>query len=187
MASEQTKNVIVGVVAAVFIVGGAYIMFAGGAIGKEEGPQAVAQVEVSDTVYDDRGGDVPLTKAVEQNSLYEKKRNKSMNQDGVTIEIKKEGQGDTIKVGQTAVVHYTGMFPDGKVFDSSVPRGQPFPVQLGAGMVIQGWEKGLLGMKKGEQRRLTIPPELGYGAAGAGGVIPPNATLVFDVELLEIK
>jgi FKBP-type peptidyl-prolyl cis-trans isomerase len=110
-----------------------------------------------------------------------------MDQDGVKVEIMQEGTGEGAKNGQTVVVHYTGMFTDGKVFDSSIPRGQPFPVKLGSGMVIQGWEKGLVGMKVGEKRRLTIPPELGYGAAGAGGIIPPNATLVFDVELLKIQ
>src|SRR5712692_4145937 len=103
------------------------------------------------------------------------------------IETLTPGQGDGAKEGDTAVVHYTGTLTDGKKFDSSRDRKEPFPVTLGQRRVIAGWEQGLQGMKAGEKRRLVIPPELGYGARGAGGVIPPNATLVFEVELLEIR
>lgn len=117
----------------------------------------------------------------------EKKTLRTFNIDNMNIEIIKEGQGETIANGKTAVVHYTGKLTDGTVFDSSIPRGQAFEFLLGAGMVIEGWEKGIVGMKVGEQRILTIPPEMGYGARGAGAVIPPNATLIFEVELLGIK
>jgi FKBP-type peptidyl-prolyl cis-trans isomerase len=105
----------------------------------------------------------------------------------VKIETLKDGTGDGAKDGDTLVVHYTGTLTDGKKFDSSKDRGQPFPVTLGQRRVIAGWEQGLQGMKIGETRRLTIPPELGYGSRGAGGVIPPDATLVFEVDLLEIR
>jgi len=103
------------------------------------------------------------------------------------IETLKEGTGQAIANGSTAVVHYTGWLTDGTKFDSSVDRGEPFSFLLGAGQVIRGWDQGVLGMKVGEKRKLTIAPELGYGSSGAGGIIPPNATLIFEVELLEIK
>ena len=104
------------------------------------------------------------------------------------------GNGAEIKSGQSAVVHYTGWLYDasapenkGEKFDSSVDRNEPFEFDVGAGHVIRGWDEGVVGMKVGGKRRLVIPPDMGYGARGAGGVIPPNATLVFDVELVEIR
>jgi FKBP-type peptidyl-prolyl cis-trans isomerase len=97
------------------------------------------------------------------------------------------GTGAEAVSGKTVSVHYTGWLTDGTKFDSSVDRGTPFEFQLGQGRVIRGWDEGVAGMKVGGKRKLTIPPEMGYGANGAGGVIPPNATLVFDVELLGIK
>ena len=97
------------------------------------------------------------------------------------------GEGDVATAGQAVEVHYVGVaWSNGKQFDASWDRGDTFEFRLGAGQVIQGWDQGVAGMKVGGKRRLTIPPELGYGARGAGGVIPPNATLVFDVELLGV-
>jgi hypothetical protein len=97
------------------------------------------------------------------------------------------GTGDVAVAGKTASVHYTGWLENGKKFDSSVDRGQPFSFPLGAGRVIKGWDEGVQGMKVGGKRKLTIPSDLGYGSRGAGGVIPANATLIFDVELLGVR
>ena len=106
----------------------------------------------------------------------------------------KVGNGTEAVAGKTAVVHYTGWLYDpeatekkGKKFDSSLDRGSPFSFPLGAGRVIRGWDEGVVGMRVGGKRTLIIPADMGYGARGAGGVIPPNATLIFDVELLDVK
>jgi FKBP-type peptidyl-prolyl cis-trans isomerase len=103
------------------------------------------------------------------------------------IEDSKTGTGDEAVAGKSVTVHYTGWLTDGTKFDSSKDRGQPFTFQLGGGQVIKGWDQGVVGMKVGGVRKLTIPASLGYGARGAGGVIPPNATLVFEVELLGVN
>ena len=110
---------------------------------------------------------------------------------GLQITDTKAGTGAEARKGQTVTVHYTGWLynngQQGAKFDSSVDRGQPFSFPLGAGHVIKGWDQGFAGMKVGGKRTLIIPPEMGYGARGAGGVIPPNATLKFDVELLGVN
>jgi FKBP-type peptidyl-prolyl cis-trans isomerase FkpA len=105
---------------------------------------------------------------------------------GLKYEDLQAGDGDEAVAGQRVTVHYTGWLLDGDKFDSSVDRNDPFVFTLGKGMVIRGWDEGVAGMQVGGKRRLTIPPQLGYGSQGAGGVIPPNATLVFDVELLAV-
>jgi len=105
---------------------------------------------------------------------------------GLVIEDLECGDGAEATAGNSVSVHYTGTLEDGTKFDSSLDRDQPFEFNLGAGQVIAGWDEGVAGMKVGGKRKLTIPPELGYGEAGAGGVIPPNATLIFEVELLEV-
>ena len=97
------------------------------------------------------------------------------------------GNGATATAGQSVSVHYTGWLTNGQKLDSSVDRNDPFEFNLGRGQVIPGWDQGVAGMQVGGKRKLTIPPELAYGSRGAGGVIPPNATLVFEVELLGIR
>ena len=103
------------------------------------------------------------------------------------IEDVQEGQGAVAQAGHTVSVHYTGTLTDGSKFDSSLDRGQPFQFKLGAGQVIRGWDQGVAGMKVGGKRKLTIPPDMAYGAAGFPPVIPPNSTLVFEVELLGVS
>lgn len=105
---------------------------------------------------------------------------------GLVFEDLIVGDGATADSGSTVTMHYTGWLTDGTQFDSSVDRGQPFVFRLGAGQVISGWDQGVQGMRIGGKRKLTIPPDLGYGTRGAGGVIPANATLIFDVELLGV-
>ena len=111
---------------------------------------------------------------------------KTQTASGLGIEELSIGTGVPATAGKRVTVHYTGWLTDGKKFDSSKDRGQPFEFPLGAGRVIPGWDEGVQGMKVGGMRQLQIPPDLGYGARGAGGVIPPNATLVFEVELLGV-
>ena len=115
----------------------------------------------------------------------------TMTASGLQYEDTVTGQGDEARAGQSVRVHYTGwLFNDGKQgakFDSSRDRNDPFEFPLGGGMVIKGWDEGVAGMKVGGQRTLIIPPQLGYGARGAGGAIPPNATLKFDVELIAVR
>ena len=106
---------------------------------------------------------------------------------GLEIEDQVVGDGDEAIAGQTVEVHYTGWLTDGNKFDSSHDRDQTFSFKLGAGQVIAGWDQGVAGMKIGGTRKLTIPPEMGYGERGAGGVIPPNATLIFKVELIGLS
>jgi FKBP-type peptidyl-prolyl cis-trans isomerase FkpA len=124
----------------------------------------------------------------------EPKRATTMTQSGLSITDNTVGTGALAVQGKNAVVHYTGWLYDptapqskGTKFDSSVDRGEPFTFMIGAGRVIRGWDEGVAGMKVGGKRTLIIPSELGYGARGAGGVIPPNAVLVFDVELLDLR
>src|SRR5215213_9868057 len=110
-----------------------------------------------------------------------------MTTSGLQIEKLVEGTGVSPKTGDRVTVHYTGWLQNGTKFDSSVDRGQPFVFTIGRGQVIRGWDEGVATMHVGDKARLTIPPEMGYGARGAGGAIPPNATLIFEVELLGIN
>jgi len=145
-----------------------------------EAPDLIAENNVSHIDLNSLGSNQAQTNASE--SLNQNKETE------MKIEILKQGSGIESKKGDTLTVNYTGTLIDGTKFDSSLnPGREPFVFTVGAGQVIQGWDQGLIGMKQGEQRKLTIPPEMGYGASGAGGIIPPNATLIFVVDLLEIN
>ena len=154
---------------------------------------AVAAVLLIAGVLKARTGDTPPPVTTQAATSPPAVPAQSSNQ-GLKMTDVKQGTGAEAVTGKTVVVHYTGWLYDesapenkGKKFDSSRDRGDPFDFPLGAGHVIKGWDQGVAGMKVGGQRTLVIPPEMGYGARGAGGVIPPNATLVFDVELLDVK
>jgi len=138
-----------------------------------KGPESSTEVDSSTAVS------VSLS---DDSEIGEKMTNPDFTIDDIAV-----GEGAEAVAGKIISVHYTGTLVDGTKFDSSVDRGVPFEFMLGAGQVIEGWDKGFAGMKVGGKRKLTIPPEMGYGEYGAGGVIPPNATLIFDVELLGVK
>ncbi len=108
-------------------------------------------------------------------------------QDGLKIQDITVGSGQEVKSGDSVTVHYLGTLENGTKFDSSYDRNTPFTTQIGVGQVIKGWDEGIVGMKVGGKRKLIIPPDLGYGQQGAGGSIPPNSTLIFEVELLGVK
>ena len=178
------KNIIFAIVIFLVAVGGLYFL---SKINKDN--------EINNMKFNSEGLDMP---GEEQGS--EQVNNEQTEQDmygGMTgeefwsqlrAEIAQPGEeGEATKNGDKLTVHYIGVLEDGTKFDSSVDRGQPFQVTLGAGQVIQGWDLGLVGMKKNEVRRLFIPSQLGYGEQGSGEIIPPNSNLIFEVQLLEIN
>jgi FKBP-type peptidyl-prolyl cis-trans isomerase len=120
-----------------------------------------------------------------ENYLKENNINATKTASGLYYEVTEKGTGDNASAGDNVTVHYTGMLLDGEVFDSSLSRNEPFSFQLGKGMVIRGWDEGITYFNKGSKGKIYIPSPLGYGAAGAGGVIPPNAVLVFEIQVLD--
>ncbi|PPT09923.1 FKBP-type peptidyl-prolyl cis-trans isomerase [Geitlerinema sp. FC II] len=143
-------------------------------------PQAVQ------TASPERDEPTLVAQALDSDAEIADDENVEATESGLQYVKLEEGDGASPQRGQTVVVHYTGMLEDGTVFDSSRERGRPFSFRIGVGQVIRGWDEGVGMMQVGDRWKLIIPPELAYGERGAGGVIPPNATLIFDVELLRI-
>lgn len=178
----STSNFGVGIAVVLFLillVGGA-IYFAGRSVSPPTAQDTNIQPQELTQQQPDPQAPVTEESPIDQNIMGEEVTE-------LQIEEIKVGTGDEAVAGKKVTVHYTGTLTDGTKFDSSKDRDVPFSFTLGAGEVIRGWDQGVEGMKIGGVRMLTIPPELGYGAAGAGGVIPPNATLVFEVELLGVE
>jgi FKBP-type peptidyl-prolyl cis-trans isomerase len=159
------KSIIISAIILILIAGAVYVILK---------PDAKPATELKQT--DNKANQVQI----QQNSL-------SYDIQGMKVEILKEGTGAEAKSGDKVTVNYVGTLENGKKFDSSIDRNQPFSFTLGENSVIQGWELGVAGMKIGEKRKLTIPPELGYGNQAVGGTIPANSTLVFEIDLLAIN
>ncbi len=169
----------IAVAVAIVVVGG-FLFFGNALLGYFAPTSALGEPEFAPTSFSTQ----------EQESMNQENLMDTLPQElptTLTIGDKVVGTGAEAVAGKTITVHYLGMLPDGTVFDGSKKRGQPFTFTLGAGQVIAGWDQGFAGMKVGGTRQLIIPPDMGYGSQGAGGVIPPNATLIFEVELLEVK
>jgi FKBP-type peptidyl-prolyl cis-trans isomerase len=178
--NNGTRNQTIGVIVSLLVVG----YFLGSFIYKEKtASQTVSSAGSNATVTEATNASAASTAAANSSTQSTKP---TMEPKDLEIKVTKPGTGAKTKKGDLVSVHYTGKLVNGTVFDSSIQRGTPIQFTLGQNMVIQGWEQGILGMQVGEKRTLTIPSKLGYGEQGAGGVIPPNATLIFDVELVKI-
>ena len=171
----DNKNILNIILTAVLIMG---VFVAGYYFSKK--------IDFSNSVKVENNQNESAKPMVSPDSNLEDNNIKQIISNGVNIEILKQGEGEGAKNNDKVTAHYIGTLASGEKFDSSIDRGQPFSFILGSGQVIKGWEEGVLGMKAGEKRKLTIPAELGYGEKGIGA-IPPNATLIFEVELLKIN
>lgn len=171
-----------------YIYGGIVLLIVILAIGAFAYKNSIEKKETTNNIINENKAEKAANTIIKPEvKLEEVKPEENTSVPELKIETLKAGTGDRVtKVGDGISVHYTGTLIDGTKFDSSLDRGEPFRFDLGAGQVIKGWDQGLVGMKVGEKRKLTIPPGLGYGAQAVGNKIPANSTLIFEVELLEI-
>ncbi len=177
-----------GILIAVFVVIGAAVIAAGAwYVNTAINPQSFASSGAASAATPAAGTSASGNSATATSAAVTTTNTTSSPMDGLKIVDTTVGTGTVAQNGDVVTVNYVGTLDNGKVFDSSSAHGQPFSFTLGAGTVIQGWELGVLGMRVGGTRELTIPPSLGYGAQGAGGIIPPNATLHFTITLLSVK
>jgi FKBP-type peptidyl-prolyl cis-trans isomerase len=189
-SNKEIINNLILIIIAVVVLSGAFYFLTNILKNNNETGKENNNIEQNITINNTNTNNGEQKPVEQKNTTTENnKNNNEQKVDQLKIETIKEGTGTAVtKAGDIISVHYTGTLTNGTKFDSSLDRGSPFEFHLGAGQVIKGWDQGLLGMKVGEKRKLTIPSNMAYGEAGAGGgLIPPNATLIFEVELLAIK
>ena len=171
MESLSKKDILIIVIVLIVLVGGIYLIFNNNQPTENNQNNSMQQEEQNNPTQDQQQNNNPSSFDIQS----------------MKVEILQQGSGDGAKTGDTVAVDYVGTLTDGTKFDSSIDRGTPFSFKLGQNSVIQGWELGIVGMKVGEKRKLTIPPELAYGDQAVGGVIPAKSTLIFEVDMLKIN
>jgi FKBP-type peptidyl-prolyl cis-trans isomerase FkpA len=183
----DTKKIVIGIAILVFAFGALFVLSSKPKDQTEESSNQEAEIVENASPSAETGGGNGDDVGIEFEQMTDDMSSDSMEENGLIIEDIVVGDGAEAKAGDSVTVNYIGTLTNGTKFDSSYDRNQPFTFNLGAGSVIKGWDMGVLGMKVGGKRKLTIPSDLGYGERGAGAAIPPNSILIFEVELLEVN